>query len=86
MGNILSQFSKQPTNSGIIFLAAIEGPVEFLGVGRNFLGGSAKEVCALAARWVFPANRQLTQFPHDGQIGLTPPPLHLKSLTSQVHV
>ena len=33
MGNILSQFSKQPTNSGIIFLAAIEGPVEFLGVG-----------------------------------------------------
>ena len=59
----------------IYFLAANEGPVEFLGVGRNFLGGSAKEVCALAARWVFPANRQLTQFPQDGQIGQPSPPL-----------
>ena len=70
----------------IYFLAANEGPVEFLGVGRNFLGGSAKEVCALAARWVFPANRQLTQFPQDGQIGQPPPPLHLNRLTFELQV
>ena len=70
----------------LFFLAANEGPVEFLGVGRNFLSGSTKEVCALAARWVFPANPQLTQFPQDGQIGQPPPPVHIKRLTFELHV
>ena len=70
----------------IYFLAANERPVEFLRVGRNFLSGSAKEVCALAARWVFPANRQLTQFPQDGRIGQPPPSFHLKRLTFELQV
>ena len=68
----------------IYFLAANERPVEFLRVGRNFLSGSAKEVGALATRWVFPANRQLTQFPQDGQIGKPPLPLHLNRLTFEL--
>ena len=42
------------------------GPVEFLGVWRNFLWRSAKQICALAPRWVFPARLWLTQFTKHG--------------------